>query len=187
MRLVVSLLGMSFACAQVLADEVDLSLNSDALRLQYVYEMESTGLNFDGGWLYHSDNGDVVHGGIHLVDLASSGGRDKIEAGIGGRIVYTDGEVSNQSGFSVPIGGFARYTPRAIDRLSVSASLYFAPSILTIGDMDQYQEYALKVSYNVLRQADVYIGARYVRGDYDNNVPDVHFDTGMNIGISLRF
>ena len=87
----------------------------------------------------------------------------------------------------MPIGGFARYTPRAIDRLSVTGSLYFAPSILTIGDMDQYQEYTIKVSYNVLRRADVYIGARYVRGDYDKNAPDVRFDTGMNIGISLRF
>ena len=187
MRFVVSLLGISVACAQVFADEVDLSLNADALRLQYVYELESTGLNFDGGWLHHTDNGDVLHGGVHLVDLASSGGRDKVEAGIGGRVVYTDGEFRNQSGFAAPIGGFVRWTPRAIDRLSVGGSLYFAPSILTLGDMDKYQEYTLKVSYNVLRQADIYIGARYVRGDYDKGAPDARFDTGMNIGMSLRW
>lgn len=186
MRFVASLLGISFACAQVFADEVDLSFNSDALRLQYIYEMKSTGLNLDGGWLHHSDNGDVLHAGAHLVDLASSG-PDRLEAGIGGRVVYTNGDRSKQSGVAVPIGGFVRFTPQAINRLSVGGSLYFAPSILAIGDMDEYREYSVRVSYNVLRQADLYVGARYVRGEYKKGVPDSRFDTGMHIGMSLRF
>jgi len=186
MKTIVCLVGAVVLCAQVMADEIDLSLNSDALRLQYVYEMKSTGLNFDGGWLYHSDNGDVLHAGIHLVDLASSG-VSTIKAGLGGRLVYTDGEISKQSGVAVPIGGFARYTPRGLDRLSVSGSLYFAPDILAMGDMDKYEEYTLRVSYNVLRQADLYIGARYVRGGYKNGVPDARYDTGMHVGMSLRF
>ncbi len=186
MRLGLSLLGVSLACAQVFADELDLSFNSDALRLQYVYEVESSGLNVDGGWLYHSDNGDVLHVGVHLVDLAASG-RDKLEAGLGGRIVYTDGEFSKQSGFGVPIGGFVRFVPQTLDRLSVSGSLYYAPSILSIGDVDNYQEYSIRVSYNVLRQADLYVGARYVRADYKNGVPDARFDSGMHVGMRLRF
>jgi hypothetical protein len=186
MRFVISLLGISFVCAPVFADEVDLSLNSDALRLQYVHEMASSGLSLDGGWLYNSDNGDVLHIGVHLVDLASSG-RDKIEAGIGGRVVYTNGDRSKQTGVAAPIGGFVRFTPQAINRLSVGGSLYYAPSILAIGDMDKYQEYSIQVSYNVLREADVYLGARYVRGDYKKGVPDARFDTGMHIGMTLRF
>ncbi len=185
MKWVLSLLGASLVCAQVSADELDFSLNADALRLQYVYDLESTGLNLDGGWLYNSGTGSVLHGGLHLVDLASSG-RNKIEVGIGGRFVYTNGEKSSQSGFAVPIGGLVRFTPKAMDRLSISGSLYFAPSILAIGDMDKYQEYTFRVGYNVLRQADIYIGARYVRGDY-KKAPDARFDTGMNVGMSLRF
>jgi len=186
MRFVVSLLGIGVLCAQVFADEVDLSLNSDALRLQYVYEMESTGLNVDGGWLYNSDNGDVLHVGLHLVDLASSG-RDTLEAGLGGRFVYTNGDFTQQSGLAVPIGGFLRFVPRAIDRLSVSGSAYFAPAILSLGDMDQYQEYSFRVGYNVLREADVYAGARYVKGAYKNGVADVRYDTGLHVGMTLRF
>ena len=186
MRFVVSLVGITLLCAQVLADELDFSFNSDALRLQYVHALGSSGLNVDGGWLHNSDNGDVLHGGLHLVDLASSG-RDKIEAGIGGRFVYTNGDISGQDGYAVPVGGFVRYTPQAINRLSVSGSLYYAPSILSLGDMDKYQEFSVRVSYNVLRQADVYLGARYVRGDYKKGAPDSRYDTGMHIGLSLRF
>ncbi len=186
MRFIASLLGISVVCLQVFADELDLGLNSDSLRLQYVHEMQSSGLSTDAGWLYNSDNGDVLHVGVHLVDLASSG-PDKIEAGIGGRVVYTDGEISDQSGFAAPIGGFVHFIPQQIDRLSVRGSAYFAPSILAIGDMDKYQEYSIRVSYNVLRQADLYVGARYVRGDYKHGVPDARFDSGMHVGMHLKF
>ena len=186
MRFVASLIGISLVCVQVFADELDLSLNNDALRLQYVYKVESSGLNLDAGWLHHSDNGDILHAGVHLVDLAS-GGRDKLEAGLGGRAVYTNGDLSGQSGFALPIGGFLRFTPMAINRLSVAGSLYYAPSILAIGDMDKYQEVTLRVSYNVLREADLYLGVRYARGDYEKDVPDTRFDKGMHVGMSLRF
>ncbi len=186
MRLFVSLLGMSVLCAQVFADEADLSFNSDALRVQYVHELQAKGLNMDAGWLHHTDNGEVLHVGLHLADLAASG-RDKLEAGLGGRIVYTNGDRSKQDGFGLPLGGFLRFTPQAINRLSIGGSLYYAPSILAIGDLDTYQEYSIRVSYNVLREADVYIGARYVKGEYDKGVPKSLFDTGMHIGLSLRF
>jgi hypothetical protein len=186
MRFVLSLFGIMLLCAQVLAGELDFSFNSDALRLQYAHELAANGLRIDAGWLHNSDNGDVLHGGAHIVDLASSG-RDKIEAGVGGRIVYTNGDLSGQDGFAVPIGGFVRYTPQAMNRLSVSGSLYYAPSILALGDMDKYQEYGIRVSYNVLREADVFLGARYVRGDYKDGLPDSRFDTGMHIGMTLRF
>jgi len=186
MRFIVSLLGISFLCAPVLADELDLSLNSDALRVQYFHEIESSGLSLDGGWLYHTDNGNVLHAGLHLIDLASSG-RDKVEAGLGGRFVYTNGDSSKQNGFAVPLGGFLRFTPRAMNRLSISGSAYYAPDILSIGDMTKYQEFSIRASYNVLRQADLFVGARYVRGDYKNGAADVRYDTGMHIGMSLRF
>jgi len=187
MRWLISLLGMSIVCAQVFADEVDFSLNSDALRIQYVHELEASGLNLDAGWLYNQDNGSVFHGGLNLVGLASSGrNKNKLEAGLGGRFVYTDGDNSKQNGFGIPIGGLLRFTPQAMDRLSISGSLYFAPSLLAFGDMDKYQEYTIRVGYNVLRQADLYVGARYVRGDY-KNASDLRYDTGMHIGMTLRF
>ena len=185
MRWVASLVGTVLVCAQVSADELDFSFNNDALRLQYFYALTDTGLSLDGGWLHNSDNGDVLHVGMNLSDLASTG-RNRLEAGLGGRLVYTNGDFSGQDGFAVPIGGFVRFTPQAMNRLSLSGSLYYAPSILSLGDMDKYQDYTIRFSYNVLRQADVYVGARYVRGDYDD-VADSRYDTGMHIGMSLRF
>ena len=186
MRIIAALIGVALLCAQVKAGELDFGLNSDALRLQYMQELTRSGLAVDGGWLHHTDNGDVLHAGIHIVDLASSS-RNQLEAGLGGRFVYTNGDLSGQDGYGFPVGGFVRFTPQRMNRLSLFGSLYYAPDILSLGDMEGYREYTLRIGYNVLRQADIYIGARYVRGEYDDGLPDVRFDTGMHIGMTLRF
>ena len=186
MRLIVSLLGISFLCAQVLADEFDLSLNANALRAEYFHEFDSNVLNLNGGWLYHTDNGNVLHVGLLFSDLATQG-PTKVRAGLGGRVVYTNGFTSNQTGFALPLGGFVKVTPQAANRLSIAGSVYYAPNILSVGDMTKYQEYTVRIAYNVVRQADVYIGARYVRGDYKSTTPKDLYDTGMNIGMALRF
>jgi hypothetical protein len=178
-------LGMAFFCLPLMADEVDLGFNSDALRAIYLHEFRSNALELDGGWLHHSDNGNVLHVGLNLSDIASGGSKDLV-AGLGGRIAWHNGDKSKQDGFSVPVGGFLFYTPPRINRLTFGAALYFAPSVLSIGDADKYQDFMVRAAYNVLRQADIYIGARYVKGEYDN-APDAYYDTGMHIGLTLRF
>jgi hypothetical protein len=185
MRGMFPVLGIVLFCSQVMADEVDLGLNGDAVRVQYAHEFRNSALRFDTGLLHHTDNGDVVHVGLLLADLASSG-PNKVLAGIGGRLVYTKGDLSNQDGGGMPLGGVVRFTPQRFNRVTLGASLYFAPDVLTLGDMDKYQEYSARIGYNLLREADIYLGARYVRGDY-KKASDALFDTGMHIGITLRF
>jgi hypothetical protein len=185
MRIYLSLLGLALCCAQAFADEVDLSFNSDAARLQYVRDLRSTTLRLDGGWMHHTDNGNAVHVGLHLSDLASDG-VNPLQAGLGGRIVYTNGDLTDQDGFAVPIGGYLRYTPGRFNRLSVSGEVYFAPDVLSLGDAEKYEEYAVRLAYNLMREADIYMGARYIKGEY-KKARDARFDTGMHIGITLRF
>lgn len=186
MRFVATLVGVFLLCAQTSANELDFSFNADALKLQYFHELPANNLTLDAGWLHHTDNGDVVNIGLHLMDEASSG-RNRVDAGLGGKFVYTNGDFSGQSGFGFPVGGFVKFTPARMNRLSFRAAAYFAPDILALGDMERYREFDFRVGYNVLRQADVYVGARYARGDYDGQAPDAYFDTGMHIGMSLRF
>jgi hypothetical protein len=185
MKIYLSLLGLTLCCAQAVADVVDLGFNSDAARLQYVHDLRSNSLKLDGGWLHHSDNGDVVHVGLHLADMAS-GGRNPVQAGLGGRVVYTNGDLSNQDGFAIPIGGYVRYTLPRLNRVSIGGEIYFAPEVLSLGDAEKYEEYAFRVSYNLMREADIYIGARYVKGEY-KKAKDARYDNGMHIGMNLRF
>jgi hypothetical protein len=184
MRCVLSCIGL-LLCAQANADLIDLSLNSDALRLQYAHEFNSNAMNVEGGWLYNSDTGDVLHAGFFVAGEASSGA-NPVTAGIGARLVYTNGELTNQNGFALPIGGFVRYSPRKADRFAIDGQIYFAPDVLSLGDAKKYEEYTIRFNYNVIRSADVYIGARYVSGAYENAL-DARYDTGMNIGANVRF
>lgn len=185
MKRIFSLLGMALLCVPAVADEVDLGFNADALRLVYLHEFQSNKLQLDGGWLHHSDNGDVLHVGLNLADVVSSRSRELV-GGLGGRVVWQDGDRRNQDGFSVPVGGFLLYTPQRYNRITLGVSAYFAPDVLSVGDAETYQDYSLRVAYNVMRQADIYLGARYVRGDY-KDAPDAYYDTGMHIGLTLRF
>jgi hypothetical protein len=185
MRFILALVGVTCVCAASFADELDLSFNSDALRVVYVHNLKSSPLNVDGGWLYNSDTGQVVHIGMHLGDVAS-GGANPVQAGLGGRVVYTDGDLTNQKGIAVPVGGYVLYTPRRFNRFRIGAAIYYAPDVLSTGDMKKYEDYSVRFGYNVMREADIYIGARYVSSKY-KNASTARYDTGMNIGMTLRF
>lgn len=173
---------MSFVAG---AHEAELSFNGDAARAGYVHELGRNDLRLEGGWLHHDDKGDVFHLGAHVSGQASAR-PDEFTAGLGVRLVYSDGDLAEQDGLALPLGGYVKFTPAQYDRLNFRAHAYFAPDVLSIGDKEKYEEYGIRASYNVMREADVFIGARYVRGEY-KRVQDVRFDTGMHLGISLRF
>ena len=184
MRFSLFLVGV-LLCAPGFADEIDLNINSDAARLTYKHALKSSDLQVGAGWLHDQDNGDVFHIDLNLVSEASEG-NTPVKAGLGGRIAYFDGELDNQSGTALGIGGFARYTLPRYNRISLGGHFYYAPGVLSFGDGEQLIDSEVRVSYNILRQADVYLGARYVQGEYDN-APDAKLDSGLHIGINMRF
>lgn len=172
-------------CTSVLADELDLSFNEDAFRAYYVYDFESNDLAWDAGWLNNSDKGFVAYGSLYLKGFASDG-RNPLEGGLGGRTGWIDGDDSSQNGVPIALGGYLKYTFPQANRLSLRTDIYYSPEVLSIKDLDTFEDYSIRLSYNVLREADLYIGARYVKAEFDNDTQQT-FDKGMNIGISLRF
>lgn len=185
---VAALAGMACASLYVpaaIADEADLSFNADAARLSYVRPLARVDLEADAGWLHHQDNGDVLHLGARISDAASDG-RNPLVAGLGARLAWFDGDLSGQNGFALAVGGFLKYTLPRYNRVSVAGAAWFAPEVLSISDAEGYTDLELRLAYNLMREADVFIGTRYVKGEYDG-APDARFDTGMHAGIHLRF
>jgi hypothetical protein len=178
------LFAVSAISATAAAHEIDLSLNEDAVRLSYATAV-GDGLRIDGGYLGDSDEGDVVHAGFQVVgDAAPS--NQKLKAGIGGRLAYLDGDGSKREGYALGLGGSVRWAVPRYNRFTVSGELYWAPEILSGGDAEEYIDSSVRVGYSVTRQADVYVGARYVSADYENR-PSIKFDTGLHVGLNLRF
>ena len=44
----------------------------------------------------------------------------------------------------------------------------------------------MQLAYNVMREADAYIGLRYVSADYDDG-GDANYSTWLHAGLALRF
>lgn len=185
MRGLLILLGALLWAAPAVASELDLSFNGDAFRLRFARPFEGSQLAWDAGWLHHADNGDALHGGLYLSGLASEGG-NPLQGGLGIRGVFANGDLDDQDGLIFALGGFLRYTLPRYNRFSIAGSVYYGPQVLGIGEVEKLEDYELRAAYNLLRNADAYIGVRYVKAEYDQ-APRAYFDTGLHVGVNLRF
>ena len=176
---------LALAASGLQAAELDLNLNDDAAKLSYAADVSPRNLRVDGGVLHHQDRGDVLHIGLNLTGEASAGA-NPVTGGLGGRIIYADADLNNRDAVYLGVGGFLRYTLPTYDRFSVYGHVYYAPDVLAFGDGDRYQEIEARLSYNVLRQADLYLGVRYSNARFDNAGSQT-IDNGLHIGIQLRF
>lgn len=138
-----------------------------------------------GGWLHNSDTGDVAAVTFLVTGDAAPGSR-ALSAGVGVRLAVLEGEGSQQAGYGLGVGGVVRYVIPRYERFSVAGAAYWAPAILSGGDADEYLDTTVRLGYSVTRQAEVYLGARYVKADYQDGQTNL-FDTGLDAGFALRF
>lgn len=178
----VALLAFSPAVA---ANGLDLNVSDHAARITAEFDF-SNNLVADGSWFHHQDRGNVLGAGLHVTG-AASGGRDPLRAGLGGRLLWVDSSIKGKdSGQVLPIGGFVNYTLPEYNRFVLGGSLYFAPDVLSFGDVTQYLEYNAWAGYSVLRQGQIYLGLRGIRAEFERS-PSVTFDNGLHLGLRLRF
>lgn len=170
---------------------LDLNLSNDAARLKYMTPITSSGMYVDFGYLYHRERGDVLNGGLLLVGNAS-GGPNTINAGLGVQayILHVDsklrhGPVTHNNSNAIALGGFVGYQFPTANRLGLSAHVYYSPDIVALGGLTRFLEYGVRASYQVLRNADVYVGFRQLKGDYGSGYHN--YDTGIHVGLQLRF
>lgn len=186
-------------------DAVSLDLNADALRLSWAHINPERQFRTDGSWLHHQDHGNVASVGFHITGNAATAERP-INAGLGGRVLWASTEQQNtvdpmvlmmpvaltiapipdEDGAGLAVGGFFDAKIPNYDRIGFGGHLYFAPDILTFGDLEQYTDLWLYGSYSVLRQGDIYLGVRNVKGDF-KRANDFNFDTGVHVGFTLKF
>lgn len=186
--LVVASLSMG-AVAQEPADPTrsfDLNLrdNSVFARISGVMGEQRLGkVEADFGALFNGGDRRVIGGGLHIVDNAGSAERP-VQLGLGGRLLWMDSGV--EDGVVLAVGGHMRMTLDQADRVSVGAQLYFAPSILAFNQADGYLEGGVRVEYQALQRAWVYLGYRRIRGGFEA-VPDRTIDSGVHLGMRFEF
>ncbi len=181
---VVLCLCAGLASAQTAQRAFDINLNDDVVAADFGWRLGYRQLHAAVGWLHNQNRGDVAHLAVHLVD-AAAGGTTALRAGLGLRLVYANPDESSQDGGAVALGGFARYVLPNADRFHVAGHVYYAPDVVSFGDLTEYYELGARVGYNVIRDADVYLGVRSVKTDYEAG--DLSLDSGLHVGFQFRF
>ena len=191
---------LSLFSTSIFANGAELSLNNDAVRIAGDWSLGNNGIEIEGSILNNQDSGYVASiAGMKF----GNAGSDGLNAGIGVNLSYVNPDESTASaavfpiiptsspdGGSLSIGGKVRYVPPQYNRVNVGAYAWFAPEVLTFGDLDKYQEIGIYAGYNVIRDADVFVGYRNVKGKFssnDNSFGNITIDSGLHAGIRVTF
>ena len=183
-----SLLAVS---TSALADTIDINLSDTSAQFQYKSSMGRDALGkteFHLGVLYVDNNNLLGDFGLLVKDeLGSNAPGFSVGVGIKGVVARVKGgnpETSNAS--ALALGGMVRYSPPAIRRLGFVGEVYLSPNIVTFGDANRYVEAGVRMEYEVIPQAVVYLGYRKI-GFGLKNQPDATLDEGFNLGVRISF
>lgn len=167
------------------AGNLDFNLGSNAAAVDYTANLTDSGLEGDISFLHHSDRVDIGAAGVDLVGNASPVGSPLI-FGIGAKLFYISPKGGISNGSAVGVGAHFHYTWPTYNRFVVGGELYYAPSIVSFQDVDHYLQVGVNAGYEVLRNADVYIGYRHVSAAF-NGSQDVTLDSSFMVGMDLTF
>ena len=185
MRVFLVLAGLLLLPFSSYSESFEISANDDAVKFGFGWNSRQQRLAMDASWLHNKDRGDVVALGMNVTGFATSG-QSPIEAGLGGKFVYANPDNLSLDGGGLAPGGFLSYNFPNSNRFTLYGHLYYAPDILSFGDNDSYTEYELRLYYSVIDDAELFLGVRKLRVKYDGN-PKVNFDSGLNVGLKIRF
>lgn len=171
---------VTLIASPVFADSLSLDLNNDALRLNYSHGFAKN-YTSDFAWVHVKDQGNTFTGGINLTQKLSN----DLDAIIGGKAVFQQHDIL-EDGTAVAVGGGLRFTPPANRKVSIAGSLYFAPNVLSFGDMKNYQEFELRGEYAFSDQLTGYAGYRNNQADYDKR-KNVDLYDGLMVGGEFHF
>lgn len=166
--------------SSIYSASLDINLRDEAIRLALTGNVDQSGLNFLISGLHHEDDRDLLTGGFAVTETFSH----QSYAGLGGHLYAFDAK--QLDGMGIALGGFFRQALPAFPGLGVGGQAYYGPDVISFDDVKQYIEYALRLEYHVLSNANVYAGYRYIRIKMDNDRSG-RIDDGMHVGLRLLY
>ncbi|NNM78988.1 MAG: hypothetical protein HKM01_00795 [Gallionella sp.] len=181
----VSLLAVS---ATAFADAVDINLNNTSAQLQYKAALGGTNLGkseFGVGMIYNQNNNLMGEAGLMVKDDIG-GNAPGVSVGVGLKALSARIATVNANASALALGGMVRYSPPAERRLGFVGQLYVSPNITTFGGASSYLETGARIEYEIIPQAQVYLGYRNISFNL-KNAGTTTFDQGLNIGVRMSF
>ena len=123
----------------------------------------------------------MVMAGLQVTGDTGSG-TPSLSAGIGLKVFgLTTADINV---VAVAAGGLLRFSPPSLPRVSLYSDIYYAPKIVTFFDGENLTYFSGGLEYELLSQADVYLGYRSVRATTMTG-GGVTVDNGVHVGIRM--
>ncbi|WP_166254031.1 YfaZ family outer membrane protein [Marinobacter salicampi] len=180
----IPLLLLSLAAAPAFAADADISLTNDSAKGQINFYDNRSEIQLGTGYTYHEGSRHLFNVDFHAQGQTALGNLPAT-AGIGMRGLAWDDD--RLDGGAVGLGGFGTVNIPDVPGLSLHGSLHYAPSILSFGDSDDMTSLELRVSYRVIRNAEIFGGYRYLNTDIDGTNHDINLDEGVLAGLKIYF
>ena len=168
----------------VSADEFALSLTDDSAKAQLTTLNHNDELAFGVGYTYHTGARHIANLDFHAQGRTAIGNLPAT-AGVGMRAMYFYD--SPLEGGGVGLGGYTRLNIPQVPGLSVGGSLHYSPTVLSYGDSDGMWNFESTVNYRVIRNAEFFIGYRYVATELEERSRDLRLEEGFLAGLRMYF
>lgn len=172
-----------FACAVISAaplnaNELELSFSDDFIDGRWTTDMYN---NFSGQLaLMHIDfegrDTDQLSYTYFTRDEV-----DNFNVMLGGRVFYIDSERDNGYGVALGLGASTNLT----GKFDIGVDLFYAPDIVTGGDIEDILEIDARVNFQLLENASLFAGYRKIEADPDGGDYDVYDDPYIGIRFEL--
>lgn len=182
--------GLMFFAHTASADMFNIHLGNKSGRL--IYSTEVFGGQFgpadlDMGLYFNQDSDKIAHLGL-MVRNDTLDNPLVISAGV--RAYY--GDIGNKapgphSKFgALAVGGELLFIPDNLRGLGFGVHYYLAPSVVSYKDANKFNEYGVRVNYELTKQATVSLGYQKIKVDLEAG-PTLEVDSSVYFGIGLRF
>lgn len=164
---------VSFSSA---ASNVSLAFNNDNIVVGYDIELQEA-LKIKGDFLQTLDNGYTVDTGIYAFqDVGST----FFEVGAKGIRMDND----NGEGYAVAFGGLGGL--RLTEEFRLEAEFHYSPEILGFGDTENYSQWALRATYELIPTAHIFAEYNYTTIEY-KRMPEERLTSDVLFGLAWVF
>ena len=165
------------------ASEFDLALSDESLAANVRFLNMERSLRGSIGALYRE--GGSRTGTLEMLATGQTAvGNLPTTVGLGVQLDVFSAD--NVEGAALPIGGYVQFNIPQVPGLGFSTSGFISPSITSFGDAERFWRIDTKLTYRVIRAADVYLGYRHLNV-VSQDGPEVSLDESFHLGFTLQF
>jgi len=180
-----------FVSVNCQAQGLEINLGDEIIQARY--STNAGGSNYGRseltyGVLHNTEiNINLVEIGLLVIDVAGTKAPG-LEVGIGPKLYFIKDRGVKTS--AIGLGGSLNYKLDQSSRIYIAAKAFYAPSVVSFIDADSMYEISVELGFEVLKNAEIYIGRRDIEVDYllkvDNKIGGKIDDTSY-FGMRLRF